>query len=272
MKGYLEEIFNKEIVVPKDTAFTTEPTFYGLKINAGGVASHGKQKQVCRSWMANLAKLLQYAYHRIGWKAFNIVLNVLPKDRQFLNEALAREGRDLISLILAQVKKDVKSYEGLYRIHLERDVLNGGGYHYHLALVARGLQSEQAIEIAFRKVQEKYPTYANSSLNFIAPDISRVRNEDDRKYFQVLGITADGSRKFLELSSDVSFEYMAYVYSYHAKLHTKESLIADRITIASGNHMKLWSKGVHRNTDCQQQMEAKLCRAVGLNAEGQLIH
>ena len=272
MKGYLKETFNKEIVVPKDTTFTTESTFYGLKINNGGVARHGGHRKVCRAWMAHIFKLLQYAYHRVGWKAFNIILRVLPKDRQHSNEALALEGRDLFSKILEQVKKDVKSYEGFYRIHLERDEINNGGYHYHGALVARGLQSTSAIEIAFKKVQEKYTKYSNASLVFSAPDIRLVKNEVDKEYFKVLGITANGSRKFLELNSDVAFEYMAYVYSYHAKLYTKESLIRNKITIASGNRMKPWSKGIHRNADFQQPAVMAFCRTVELNAGAQLIH
>ena len=272
MKGYLKENFNKEVVVPKDTTFTTESTFYGLKINNGGVARHGGRKKVCRAWMAHIFKLLQYAYHRVGWKAFNITLRVLPKDRQHLNEALALEGRDLLSKVLEQVKKDVKSYDGFYRIHLERDEINNGGYHYHSALVARGLQSTSAIEIAFRKVQEKFPKYANASLVFSAPDLRLVKNREDREYFKALGITADGSQKFLELNSDVAFEYMAYVYSYHAKYYTKESLIKNKITIASGNRMKHWSKGIYRNADYEQPAEMVFCRTVGLNAEVQLIH
>lgn len=272
MKGSLKEFFSQEIVVPKDTTFTTDSTFRGFRINTAGSTRHGGQKKICRPWMASLLKILQYAYHRKDWRAFNIKLNVMPCALQHLDEPLALEGRELISLILNQVAKDVKSYCGYYRIHLERDVVNEGGYHYHIALVAKGIQSEAAIEIAFRAVQKAFSKYVNSYINFIAPDIARVKNKEDREYFEALGIKPDGSKKFLELDSDASYEYMAFVYSYHAKLYTKEFLIKEKIKIASGNRIKSWHKGIHQRPRSQHSVDGSLYLRARPEGEINLIH
>lgn len=248
MKGYLNEIFNTDFVAPKDSSTTTDSVLHGIKINAGGKALHGGNKEVRIDWMIGLLKILQYAYHRPGsdWLAFNIKINVLPKSLQYLDQDLSLRGRELWRLIMKQVSKDTTRFDGNYRIHLEQDEANDGGYHYHIALVATGIKSETAIELAFRKVQSKHPEFSNACLEFIRPDINRVRNEDDRYYFEKLLVKPNASLNFMQLDSDAAFEYMAFVFSYHAKLYTKEGLLRDGVAVASGNHLKDFRKGLPR--------------------------
>jgi len=223
--NYLEGTFNKRYSKKKNAAAANIKRFNGLRVNGGSEA-----RLLVSSYLQNMFDLFQHAYLTRGnrWKAYHLKIHVLPTHMQHHDPDLAMDGRRLMRLVHYEINRSNKSYGGFYRITLERDVKNNGGYHYHVALIAKNIKDHIAIETSFRNIKNKHAEYNNATLDIIAPDLKRVSNEYDRSYFLTLGVSFDGSKKYLDLSNDVDFEYGFYWFSYHCKYATKESLIGNK--------------------------------------------
>lgn len=267
-KGYLAGLFNTDITVSKDVTYVKDCHYRGLNINAGSVGRHGNLNQCGRPWLDQLLRMLQYAYLRNGsqWIAMHVKIHVLPREMQEHDIPLALAGKELLDLVLEEVKKHNQRLICNFRVFLEKKELNPfdepvlevdqdgnlkeeneGGYHQHCTLIATGIRSHAALEIAFRSVKKKHPKFQHACMEFVSPDIKRVADKELQAFFRSEGIIPNGHSKHLSLNSDAAYEYAFYWLSYCCKKYTKELLGKEGRgwKISRGNRMKDPRKGIH---------------------------
>lgn len=231
------ELMCQEFKYSGSHRFIQSDEFKGFKVNAGNEAQDGAITSIHTHWMTKYLKMFQWAYHREEMLAINLRLGVMPAAMQACmhdkdKKKLIASTKKLLRLVMEYVVAKVEGFKYVYCGCLEFDSINkrqGAGLHMHAGLIAHGLRGVGAIKAAFYEIRKKYREFNDAYLDFVPFDFyGRTKRKEDRDYFISRGLKIKESPEFLNLNDDVDYEYAIFVFSYHCKKMSKESLMLER--------------------------------------------